>query len=199
MRASQIDITCNIIMKSKNALLVHIKVVRSAYTTKLDSTHILNILVSPLLTSLTIVSQGQPFIVSDQHNLEAGWSKMKAAMLCSQCFEIFQHLSSPTLNGSFCRIPVQSYALQNKCSNTMLTSRQLVLGKELWYVKEFTRPDSHFIQNIMTLNEEKWWSLHFATIKQARVGFRHKIRSKSSKRRLVNNCLQCSTQHTLSL
>ena len=59
-------------MKSKNALLVHITVVRSAYTSKLDSTHILNILVSPLLTSLTIVSQGQPFIVSDQHNLEAG-------------------------------------------------------------------------------------------------------------------------------
>ena len=103
MRASQIDITCNIIMKSKNALLVHITVVRSAYTSKLDSTHILNILVSPLLTSLTIVSQGQPFIVSDKHNLEEGWSKIKAARLCSQCFEIFQHISSPTLYGSFVR------------------------------------------------------------------------------------------------
>ena len=68
----------------------------------------------------------------------------------------------------------------------MLISRQLVLGKELRYVKEFTRPDSHFIQNIMTLNEEKWWSLHVATIEQARFGFQHKIRSKSSKRRLVN-------------
>ena len=90
MWPSQIDTACNIIMKSKNALLVHITVVRSAYTSKLDSTHILNILVSPLLTSLTIMSQGQPFIVSDQHNLEEGWSKIKAAMLCSQCFEIFQ-------------------------------------------------------------------------------------------------------------